>query len=152
MCTGSTKAGNILRAFLLTVVLVITVFACSSGPSYPEAPIKGDSAVIDTSDLTPGEPLFLSHRYEGKCINFFIIKLEGRVMSFFDACETCYLQKKGFSHEPGYVTCRACGASFPVEDIETGVGSCYPIKLAGRTEGHYYIIELKDLRAHARKF
>jgi uncharacterized membrane protein len=141
-----------VKAFLTASVLLLLVSACSTRPSYPEAQVVGGAVVVDTSLLRPGEPLFLSHRFEGKCINFFVISIQDRVMSFYDACNTCYLQKKGFSYEPGFVTCRACGESFSVEDIENGIGSCYPIRLPGRMENDRYIIDLKELRAQARKF
>ena len=43
------------------------------------------------------------------------------------------------------VTCRYCNMKFPIYKLEKGLGSCYPIKIAGKTEQGKYLISLAAL-------
>ncbi|HWR58705.1 MAG TPA: Fe-S-containing protein [Thermodesulfovibrionales bacterium] len=81
-----------------------------------------------------------------------MISIGGSVLSFLDACATCYQQKKGYSFDNGYFICRACGVRYSVSDIEKGIGGCYPIRISGNLRDRKYSIPVSTLRDAADRF
>ena len=139
--------------FLPSVLfLVALLFGCTRQPVYPAPAVSGRDAVIDVSQLNPEVPKFFTYRYQGRNISFFVINMDGRVVSFFDACASCYKHKQGYRTEGSGVTCRYCNMQFSIYTLEKGLGGCYPIKLEGRRENGTYLIPLNVLQAAADKF
>ncbi len=156
----SSKAGNapqgaplplarLAAAFLL---LAAILGACSRRPVYPPAATIGRDAVILVSELKPDTPLFRTYRFEGKNINFFVVLTGGRILSFLDACASCYPHKLGYRSEHGAVACNDCGTTVPLSGLERGIGSCHPLKLPGRLEQGKYLIPKAELEAAVDKF
>ena len=141
-------AGRILTLF----ILVVTLISCSRQPVYPPPSLSGRDVAIDVSTLKPEIPQFYTYQYNGKNISFFVLKLNERVVSFFDACASCYPHKRGYKYDDDSVVCRACDMRFSVYKLEKGIGGCYPIRLQGRTESGKYLIPLASLEAEAGKF
>jgi uncharacterized membrane protein len=137
---------------LLAGTLVLVLSACSRQPRYPAPPQRGSDIVIDVATIENEVPKYFTYRHRDRNINFFVLKFPDRVLSFLDACITCYPQKLGYRHEQGYVTCRACGTRYSVYKLETGLGGCYPIRITGRLDKGDYIIPLAELASHAGKF
>ena len=132
-------AASSIKAFSLSLFFLL-IPACSQQPTYPEAPREGGNIVIDVSKLPSEVPEFFAHRYQGKNINFFVVKTNNTFLSFFDACIRCYTKRKGYRFEGEYVICRACNTKYPVSEIGKGFGNCYPIRLSGYIrDGKYYI-------------
>jgi uncharacterized membrane protein len=141
------------RKFLVPLAcLVLLVTACSHQPAYPPPFISGKDAVVDVFTLEQEVPRFFTYRYQGKNISFFVIKLHDKVVSFLDACASCYPHKLGYRCEDGSMVCRACGLKFSVYKLEKGLGGCYPIRIEGRLENGKYLIPLAALEAEAAKF
>lgn len=138
-----------LQTFLLLAALL---FGCTRQSVYPAPPVSGADAVIDTAALTPDVPQFFTYQYQGRNISFFVISMDGKVVSFFDACASCYKHKQGYRWEENGVTCRYCGMKFPIYKLEKGLGGCYPIRLEGRIAEGKYRIPLASLEAEAGKF
>ncbi len=134
------------------VLFLMLPAACTRQPSYPPPAIQGGNAVIDRAALQNEIPRFFTYRYQNKNISFFVIKLNDKVLSFFDACATCYPHKRGYRYDDGVVVCRACGMRFPVYKLEKGIGGCYPIKIECKSEDGNYLIPLASLEAEAAKF
>jgi uncharacterized membrane protein len=126
--------------------------ACSRQPTYPPPPRQGADIIIDIAGLQPDAPKFYTYRYEGKKINFFVCKVRDNVVSFLDACASCYAQKRGYRYDEGKVTCRDCNMKFSMYQLEKGLGSCYPIKIEGRVEDGKYFIPVAILEGAADKF
>ena len=140
-------------AFVLCqLVILLTFSACSRQPSYAPAPQNGTDIVIELAGLGQDTPKFYTYRFRGKNINFFVCKVQDRVQSFLDACASCYTHKRGYSAGGGQVTCRECGTQFSLNQLEKGLGGCYPIKLEGRVEDGRYRIPIAELEAAASKF
>jgi len=140
-----------IRLFVLTIIL-LSITGCSKQPEYPELTASGESVLIDPSVLIPEMPAHFSYRHKGRAINFFVVETDGRVISFFDACKTCYPKRKGYESEKGSVTCRACGEKYPISQIESGVASCFPVKLRGRMKGNMYAIDISELEKGMHMF
>jgi uncharacterized membrane protein len=143
---------TLISTALVSLLLLGTAFSCTSRPHYPPAPVQGNAISIDTASLEDGVPRFFSYRFQDRDISFFILKLGNRVLSFLDACVTCYPRALGYRYENGHLNCRACNLDFSVFKLEKGIGGCYPIKIEGRLEGGMYMIPTGELQKHARKF
>ncbi|MEK6744097.1 MAG: Fe-S-containing protein [Nitrospirota bacterium] len=137
---------------LLLIAFAALVISCSSQPHYPAPPIEGSTISIDPAMLQPEVPRFFTYRHRDKNVNFFILKVQDKVLSFLDACVTCYPKKRGYQEKEGYVLCRACDMSFSVYKLEKGLGGCYPIRISGRMEKGNYLIPLATLEGQADKF
>ena len=139
---------------LLTVmfILIFSLASCSQQPTYSPPPQAGPDVIIKTDQILPETPLFFTYRQGTKSINFFVIKIQGKVQSFLDACMTCYPKKKGYRSEDDTVVCRACDQRFSVHTLEKGIGGCYPIKLPGREKKGTYFISIAAIEAQADKF
>jgi len=146
-----------LRSYLFPIALLILIVltaatSCSRQPLYPAPPVSGSDVVIDTASLTQDVPSFFTYGHRDKNVNFFVVKVQNKVLSFLDACVTCYPKKRGYQEKDGYVVCRACDVSFSVYKLEKGLGGCYPIKISGRMEKGNYLIPLATLEGHRDKF
>lgn len=142
---------------LQTIIIPLIIFllflpSCSKQPLYPAPDIKEGRVVIDISMLKNGIPVFYSYSYNKKRINFFILKIDGRISSYLDACAECYPKKLGFGFDNGSIYCRSCNVKHPIDSIEMGFGSCYPIRVAGEEQQGKYFISLKTLQEKVNKF
>ncbi|MFZ5996985.1 MAG: Fe-S-containing protein [Nitrospirota bacterium] len=140
------------RPILCLLLVLLCITACGKQPTYTEAPLSGQEVAIDVSLLSDGVPHFFRYHYQGRNINFFVVKMEGKVLSFFDACMKCYPKRLGFRFDNGSVVCKACSEQYPLTEIEKGFGSCYPIRLEGRLQDHVYRIPVSAIQTMADKF
>jgi len=140
-------------AFILASVLLSLLFvSCQRQATYPPALQSGTDVVIEVSSLQPEVPQFYTYRFQGRSINFFLLKMQDKVLAFLDACASCYPRKQGFRYEKGCVSCRYCNMQFPVLKLEKGFGGCFPIKLEGRIENGQFRIPVTTLETAADKF
>jgi uncharacterized membrane protein len=141
-----------MRKIFLLVFVVLLLGSCARRPVYPEAPFDGKEVRIALSGIETGKPVFYSVVLDAKKINYFIVKTEGDISSYFDACAKCYPRKLGYRLEGDQVVCRACGVRYATGDLKEGIGSCYPIKLQGHVEGNFYVIDRKAFEAGEKYF
>jgi uncharacterized membrane protein len=141
-----------LSVVLWLFLLIGSLPACSRQPSYPPAPRQGAYVVIDLAGLHAEAPKFYTYEYQGKRINFFVCRVQDKVLSFLDACASCYTQKRGYRYDEGKVVCRDCNMKFSLYQLEKGLGSCYPIKIEGRRDDGKYLIPVATLEGAADKF
>ncbi len=121
------------------------LISCAKGPSYIQAPFNGDTSAIDVNALMPKQPRFYSLTIEGKKISFFLVKVNGEIQSYFNACKECYPEKSGFRFEEGHMKCRSCDERWPLENLRDGIGGCRPIPLKGTLRGEKYIVTREAL-------
>jgi len=141
------------RISYITFFVILSLASCAKPPVYPEPERTGSDVVINISSLKPAVPEFFTYHYnKSRNINFFVINIDGKIFSFFDACERCYPKKLGYRFDNGSVLCRACDIRFPLSEIEKGVGSCSPIKLEGYVKDGKYFIPVSNIEAKADKF
>lgn len=152
------KSKNFCNIKFKTVSIYILYFVllflpcCSRQPVYPEPPMIGSEVVIDVSNLDSKKPQFFSYHYRNKIINFFVIKIDNKVLSFIDACTECYPQKLGYRFDDGYIICKACNVRYSVSEVEKGFGSCYPIQIMGHLQDGKYLIPVSALKRMAFRF
>ena len=134
-----------MRLLLALSCLMYILISCAKEPSYIQAPFNGYTSEMDVSTLMPKQPRFYSLSIEDKNISFFLVKVNGEIQSYFNACKECYPKKLGFSFEEGYVKCRSCNERWPMESLRDGTGGCYPIPLEGVLKGDKYVITREAL-------
>jgi uncharacterized membrane protein len=142
-----------MRAVVFLVLSLLPgLESCSRQSVYPPPVLSGDSVIVDVATLKEEVPQFYTYQYNGKNISFFVLKLNDGVLSFLDACTSCYPHKLGYQYEDGSVLCRACGLRFSVYKLEKGLGGCYPIRIQGRMKNGKYLIPRASLELEAGKF
>ncbi len=137
---------------VITSLVFVILSACSRQVSYPSPTQIGSDIVVDTAALELEVPQFYTYRFQNKQINFFVIKMNDKTLSFLDACASCYPHKQGYRYENNSVVCRYCNIRFPISKLEKGIGNCYPIKINGRIEQGKYLIPVTTLEEAANKF
>ncbi|MBZ0155341.1 MAG: DUF2318 domain-containing protein [Alphaproteobacteria bacterium] len=142
-------AKRLFVPFLLSLVLLAS---CSGQPAYSSAPVAGSEVIIDAASLIPDTPRFFTYRYQGKSVNFFVVRYGERVLSFLDACVTCYRSKQGYRFTEGSFVCRDCGKAYVLPEMETGFGGCFPIKVRGTLKDGRYRIPLASLEKASSVF
>lgn len=95
--------------------------------------------------MKDNQPEFYSLSIDGKRLSFFVVMINGKVQSYFNACERCYPKKLGFSPDHGFMRCRACDAKYPFYKLKEGLGDCSPVRLKGTEKNGTYIITKESL-------
>lgn len=135
----------------LLIVFTVCLFIFSACAQREKAEIvvpSGDSVAIDGKGIAPGEAKFFRYDFRGREIRFIAGRTEaGSFVTAFDACATCYVNKKGYRGEPGCVVCNECGSRFKLSEMEKGLGNCVPVNLPHHALGDKIIISLGDLQA-----
>ncbi|KJU84032.1 hypothetical protein MBAV_003777 [Candidatus Magnetobacterium bavaricum] len=133
-------------------VLMAFVFLSCDKADYLLPKQIGGELTFNVETLVDKIPQFYTYRYQDRRINFFVIKVDGKVMSFLDACKSCYSRKLGFEFHDGYFKCRSCKTSYSVHEIEKGISNCLPVKIEGRRQGDTYMISVSTLEGMAYMF
>ena len=108
---------------------------------------------IPVKDVNDGKVHFYTYKSEGKRINFFVrTDGKGKLSTHFDACYTCYKNKKGYRCEGTDLVCNECNLRFKLAEERWAHEGCSPISLTSRTQGKDIIIRTDDLEKGGRLF
>lgn len=138
--------------FLYSALLFLFLISCSRQPVYPVPAVEGSDVAIDAATLEPDVPKFYTYHYRNKNINFFVIKTNGKILSFLDACINCYPAKLGYRFDSGHLICKKCSVRYSVSEVEKGFGGCFPIRISGRLQEGKYLIAVSALQRESDKF
>ena len=141
-----------MKRISILLGIIILFSSCSKKTVYPEAPFDGSSIRIELADIDEKKPVFFTFFSNKLKINFFLLKQNGNIESYFDACGKCFHRKLGFRIAENQVVCRTCDVNYHLDDLKDGIGSCYPIKRKGRIEGKTFVIDKKDVLEGERFF
>ncbi len=151
--TSDQHEGARFAALIPLFVALISFSACAKQPVYPTPAVEGRETVVQTAALKSDIPQFFTYHHHGKNVSFFVIKLDHKIVSFLDACASCYPHKQGYRYDKeGIVTCRYCNMQFSIYKLEKGIGGCYPIRIEGRAEKDSYRIPLSVLENAIDRF
>jgi hypothetical protein len=133
----------------------------SAGAIAEDLPVKAATVGHDPYPLVVAEegvvrlPLatfddYKAHHYtymhEGRPIEFFVLKSkDGVVRAAFNACDVCFLSKKGYTQDGDYMVCNNCGRRFPADQINVVQGGCNPSPLTRTIEGDTLVIQVEDI-------
>ena len=108
--------------------------------------MEDGSVKLNAADFSDGKAKYYSVDVSGKAIRFFVLKSsDGVIRSAFDACDVCYLAKKGYRQAGDLMICNNCGQQFPSERINIEKGGCNPSPLERQIEGESVIITRADI-------
>jgi uncharacterized membrane protein len=131
------------------------MFAISCQRNNDIIRIKNTSGdiIVRADALAEQVPVFYAIDIKRTEIEFFVVKIDGKIYSFLNRCRKCFSSGRGFVFDNGYVRCMTCNVGFPAAAITKGVGSCYPIPVQGKSNEGAYMIEPEILySAHYNKF
>ena len=137
-------------AFFVTAVALVAVAASLSamarGPEFTTVSAN-PSINIATNDLGRGDVRFFKYRDRaGDQIRFLLARdSSGRIKGALDACQRCYMYRKGYVSSRSDLVCRYCGNRYKLEAMESGIASCVPMKLPFDLTGHTVTIKPADL-------
>ena len=90
---------------------------------------------------------------EGEPVEFFVLQSsDGVVRAAFNACDVCFLSKKGYTRQGNEVICNNCGRRFPAELINEVQGGCNPAPLSRTVDGDTLLILAEDIVEGSRYF
>jgi uncharacterized membrane protein len=151
------NSGIYLTEALVVILLVIFSFftGCSKLPAEHQLiEATGGEIRIPVSAVSDGKVHFYTYRKSGKRINF-LVRTDGagRLSTYFDACFTCYKNKKGYRCEGTDLVCNECNTRFRLADEQWHhEGGCSPIALTSSIGKDFIIIKTADLEAGERLF
>jgi uncharacterized membrane protein len=109
--------------------------------------------IVPIDSVNDGKVHFFTYKKSGKRINFFVrTDGKGNISSHFDACYTCYKNKKGYRVEGTDLICNECNLKFRLADEIWENKDCRPIMLRSKMENNNLIIETSLLEKGARLF
>jgi uncharacterized membrane protein len=113
-----------------------------------------DSVTISASSIAPGQARFFIYQgHSGVNIRLILARDDqGDVEAGFDACERCYMYRRGYEAAHGVITCRWCGTHYKIASMSEGLSGCAPIKVPFRIMGDTIRIQTADLERRSKLF
>ena len=141
---------------IVTLALLIGaagVFAFSLG-KYEKVKPSGSVISIPTSKLADGKARYYKYEDGGKEIAFFVVKApDGSFKTAFDACDSCYREKKGYEQQGDKMNCKNCNQKFPINRLGPNAsGGCNPGYLPHQVIGGSISIKTSDLKDGSKYF
>lgn len=82
----------------------------------------------------------------GREVKFFVMRSsDGVLRAAFDACDTCYRERKGYHQEGDVMACNNCGRMFRSVDINVLQGGCNPAPLERTIVGDQIVLQAASL-------
>lgn len=140
-------------ALLIGVGTVLAFSIPGLGKSEKVKPVNG-SVIIPLAKVSDGKAHFYRLADGDKEIGFFVVKgSDGAIHTAFDACDVCFREKKGYSQDGDFMTCRNCNKKFPITKIGPNSGSgCNPSHLGHTEDGRNVIVKVSDLKSGIQLF
>jgi len=147
---------QVVWAGIVTVALLmsaVSLFAFSLG-KYEKARVSGGVVTIPVARLADGKAHFYKFEDGGKEIAFFAVKAaDGSYKTAFDACDSCYRDKKGYEQQGDKMNCKNCNQKFAISRLgPNATGGCNPGYLPHQLSGSTISISVNDLKGGARYF
>jgi uncharacterized membrane protein len=113
----------------------------------------GDEVRIPIKDIDDGKAHYYVYKGGETEIKFFVIKSsDGVLRAAFDACDVCFLEKKGYSQDGEFMICNNCGRRFHSSQINVVEGGCNPAPLHREMVGDNLMIKIGDILPGSRFF
>ncbi len=149
------------RVRKLYFVLMMSVFllflylqaGCKKTSPYTPVTFSDNEFVVNTELLIEKKPVFYKFAVKEREISFFIVKVNGEVLSFFNLCRACKGSGvAGYRGESEHIACKTCKIIIPYEGLHSGVGNCIPFTLEGRASDGTYVIKKESILKGIRHF
>ena len=120
---------------------------------YAQAVAEDGIVRIPVSTVNDHEAHYYTYMHDGRSIEFFVLESpDGTLRAAFNACDVCFLSKKGYTRDGDAVICNNCGLRFPADQINEVRGGCNPSPLDRTVEGDYLLIRAEDIAAGLQYF
>jgi uncharacterized membrane protein len=154
MATNRTK--QVVWAGIITAALLIgavSVFAFSLG-KYEKVKAGNGTITVSVAKLADGKARFYKLEDGGKEIAFFVVKAtDGSVKTAFEACDSCYRDKKGYEQQGDKMNCKNCNQKFAINRLgPNATGGCNPGYLPHQMNGGTISISVNDIKGGTRYF
>ena len=144
--SNSTRTLKLLLLALLAAGAVSFVIT-GQAPSFIFVRSDSDLVTVPTDTLSREQVGFYSYRDRaGEELRFILARdSSGEVHAAMDACQRCYTYHKGYIWSHGYLVCKFCGNRYKLQTMESGLGSCVPVRLPIRPVALSVTIKSADL-------
>jgi len=131
----------------------VTVSAFTLG-KYEKVKPNAGVVTISAAKMGDGKARFYKFEDGGKEIAFLVVKApDGSIRTAFDACDSCYRDKKGYEQQGDKLNCKNCNQKFVINRLgPNATGGCNPGYLPHRLSGTTVTISVNDLKGGARYF
>ncbi len=148
---------NRLIAVLLfiTFLVLVTIPFAHGGLFSQHKRIKATNGevAIPLKTINNGQAHYFVYKSKGQEVKFFVVKSrDGVIRAAFDACDVCYLSKKGYSQDGEFMICNNCGRRFHSSRINVVKGGCNPAPLNRVERDGMLVLQVKDILSGARYF
>ncbi|WP_319541674.1 DUF2318 domain-containing protein [uncultured Pseudodesulfovibrio sp.] len=149
---------KIVKFIAVLVMLFVMAWAAESKAFFgfgKYADVEGINGIvtIPVADVSDGEAHYYSFDDADKELKFFLLKSsDGVIRAAFDACDVCYLEKKGYSQDGEFMVCNNCGMRFHSSRINEVQGGCNPSPLTRTYDAENVIIRVSDILAGSKYF
>jgi len=148
---------KIVKYIAVLVMLFVMAWAVESKAffgfgKYKSVGAENGAVTIPVADVADGEAHYFSFD-QGKEVKFFLLKSsDGVIRAAFDACDVCYLEKKGYSQDGEFMVCNNCGMRFHSSRINEVQGGCNPSPLTRTYDADNVTIQASDIAAGSGYF
>lgn len=143
---------------IFLLIFILSFFSCSNSNFSQVHLSKQNQIEILVKDIDDGHVHFFVYKYVNvnvsKKIEFFI-RMDGKgdFHGHFNACNTCYLKKKGYEVDGTAVLCRECNKSFKLaEPTWYDSGGCVPVNIKSRIKDGKFIISKDEIEKGKKYF
>ena len=145
--------GAIVGALLVAVVSAFALNIPGLG-KYQSVKAVNGSVTIPLAKVSDGKAHYFHFEDGGKDIAFVIVKgSDGAYRTAFDACDSCFREKKGYEQKGSVLVCKNCNRQFAIDRIGPHeVGGCNPSYLRSKASASSISFTTADLKAGARYF
>ena len=134
--------------------VVVEASRVSSQVAITEIAGAGSDVTLPVSTFADGAARF--YRYTttaGREARFFVMKSsDGVVRAAFDACDTCYRERKGYRQQGDVMVCNSCRRTFRSVDINVLQGGCNPGPLERTVVGDQLVLTGASIELGAMYF
>lgn len=147
------KVRTAAGAVLIGAATALVITGCSFG-KHEQVTIEGGAVTIPVAKLGDGKAKFYKVAHDGKEIVFFAVKTSaGNYRTAFDACDSCYKDRKGYEQQGDVMNCINCNQKFAIERLgPNATGGCNPGYLPNTATTDSITISGSDVIAGARYF
>ena len=141
---------------LVGVVIYCSRVTSGSGPDLAAAETlpTGQDVALPVSTFADGRARFYTYvTGAGHETRFFVIKSsDGVVRAAFDACDSCFRNRRGFRQAGDHLICNWCGRAFMSQHVNVLKGGCSPAPLERTVEGDRVVVQAAALEQGASYF
>ena len=125
----------------------------NSFATYSRVKAQNGKVLLPVADFDDGHARYFAYKFPEKTVLFFVLKSsDGIIRAAFDACDVCFLEKKGYRQDGDLMVCNNCGQTFPSVRINVEKGGCNPAPLERNVAGGKLELLVTDIHKGERFF